>query len=88
MVETESLISDIRKILDNENPWHVAKRPYYDPHRLLERAAMQIETLLERIEDCEEVIQEHRESLKDLEHQLCDLEKEVAELQDTDRGFS
>lgn len=95
MVEAESLISDIRRILDNEEPWYTAKRPYYDPYRLLGRAVMQMEALLERIEDCEEVIREQRgeinnqlEDLRHLDRKLSGLESEVSELRDMDRGFS
>jgi len=68
MVEAESLISDIRKILDNEDPWYTAKRPYYDPYRLLGRAVMQLEALIERVKDCEDVIREQRDQIRDLEY--------------------
>lgn len=78
MREVNSLILDIRKVLDNEAPWFLEKRSHYDPYRLLTEACERLEQVREMIEDRDEKIAELRQDLRDMDDQLSDLENQLA----------
>ena len=68
MREIDSLISDIRKVLDTEAPWFLEKRSYYYPYRLLIEACKHLEQARELIEAREEEIAGLTQNLRDLEY--------------------
>lgn len=60
------LVADIKKALEVvEAPWELDKRPFHDPHRLLNRALEQLEKAQSEIDERDEEISSLEEELRD-----------------------